>query len=208
MVVRLSLTNDPKVQKILQECANQKLMVLLKQQHENQQHFTQPGYIFEVEIQIRHSWQSILEFRRRQRRLQRAADSADVSSAAADSADVSSAAADSAGCGNAAADLNAASTDDNEFKAEDNADAENIGRMAQQNLTPRPLIVTAKCVCVSVESSSSSSSSSVNLSATVASMTSRFATDAEMARAAEDGQVLAVAAAAATTATAAAAAAV
>ena len=125
MVVRLSLTNDPKVQKVVQECANEKLMVLLKQQHENQQHFIQPGYIFEVEIQIRHSWQSILEFRRRQRRLQRAADSADASSAAADSDDASSAAADSAdassatadiaGCGNAAADLNAASTDDNEF---------------------------------------------------------------------------------------------
>jgi hypothetical protein len=204
MLIRLVLTNDPKVQKMLQERANQMLIVLLKQQQQQQkqqQQVVQPGYIFEVEIQIRHSWQSILELRRRHRRLQRAAENADAIAAAAENADAIAAAADNAdaiaaaannsGGSNAAADLNA---DDNKFKAEDDADAENIGRMSRQNLMPRPLLVTAKCVCVPLDSgstgSSSSSSSSVHLKADVVSITSRFATDAEMARAGEDGQVL------------------
>lgn len=161
--------NDPKVKEFLQGYATHKLIAA-------PQDF-QPGSAFEIEVFIRHSWQAMLQPRRQHRRRQRAAEAEKAKHDAGDDDSAASAAADGKEKLLESIEL--------ECKAADDADEENFRRMGQQNLTPRPLFFKAKCAYTAAGSSDGVSPPK----AEVLSCTARYATDAEMQRAEQEGQV-------------------
>ncbi len=162
--------NDPKVKEFLQGYASHKLIVA----SQDSQQQMQTGAEFVIEVFIRHSWRAMLEPRRQHRRRRALADMENTTEAANDKNSGQT----------PEGQVTFPESIERELKEADDADERNFQAMAQQRLMPRPLIFTAKCVSVVAAAGGASQPK-----AEVVSYVARYATDAEMQKADQEGQV-------------------
>ncbi len=149
------------VEALLQNCADQQL-ALLQQQQQQQNKPMPPSIEFEIGLMIRHSFEAMLELRRKHRRKTRA------------------------DAGTPAEEI------EEECKAEDDGDVEMFKRMREQNQVHRPLIMKAKCRAASSSSAGGSGDGNAPKQARILTVSSRHATDAEMARAEQNNAVFTI----------------
>jgi hypothetical protein len=134
-------------------------LVLLQQQLQQQKKAMPPSIEFEICLMFRHSFEAMLALRRAHRRKTLAE------------------------AGTPAEEI------EEECKAEDKGDVELYQRMREQNQVHRPLIVKAKCRAACSDGSGGGGSSNAPKQAHILKVSSRHATDAEMARAEQNNAV-------------------